>query len=816
MSAQDPKTPQGASDKEAETPPPFALPEVVGVAMSPEAFARILQQSVEEMMERLDCSRLVALSHVSREGALSGVTTAGFSDETIRLLRLPVAEAPAAERAIRTGHVQVLSKPAAGLPTQLASAFTGEVVVVPLSLGGATLAVLIGQVKPGVAPRSAVWQQHAREMAARAALIVEWERVASAYQDELRLRQYNREVAAAILEGRPLPEIAELILDIITQRLRVERAALYLRDGEGAYQPVALRNLSIEFSQEITRLSYARPMMARAIATGLPYYVRNAQSDTRIDPQVRELLRRENITTILLAILHHGEAVRGVLVVNPEGERQFTPAELSVFQSFADQATLAVAMARQLDQQREMAVMEERQRLAAEMHDTVAQSLTGLVLEVETARSCLEAGDQETAAEVLAAAHAQAKQALEDTRRAVQGLFPAPLERLSPIEAIAEEVEQFEAQEGVAAQFVPTGEEQPLLPEQRAALLRIAQESLSNIRKHAHAHRVRVGLNYGAEEVILLVEDDGIGFDTTVRTTPDSQGGYGLFGMNERARALGGEALIESTPGWGTRVRVTLPYHPASALPPRAERPETPPVVTSDRVAPSEEIPTPIYAETRIDSIRVLIVDDHAVARQGIRSVLEANGDIVVIGEAADGEEAAEQARQLHPDVVLMDLQMPRVGGMEGLRRIHAEQPELAVVVLTTFQTDAAMVEALGAGARGFLLKDTDPADLIAAVRAASRGEALLSSPVADRLAALATGQAGKGATTASGLNERELEVLHLLAQGARNKEIAAQLFITAKTVEYHLSNIFVKLGVSNRTEAVREAIERGLVLPSK
>ncbi|HLV80237.1 MAG TPA: response regulator, partial [Chthonomonadaceae bacterium] len=420
------------------------------------------------------------------------------------------------------------------------------------------------------------------------------------------------------------------------------------------------------------------------------------------------------------------------------------------------------------------------------------------------------------AAEVLAAAQAQARQALEDTRRAVQGLFPAPLERLSPVEAIAVEVEQFEAQEGVMAQFVPTGEEQPLLPEQRAALLRIAQESLSNIRKHARAQRVRVGLNYGVEEVTLLVEDDGIGFDTTTPATLDSQGGYGLFGMNERARALGGEAQIESTPGWGTRVRVALPYHPASALPARGERLEKALVPTPEPPLASEEILAPIYAEASADAIRVVIADDHAVARQGIRAVLEASGDIRVIGEAADGEEAADQARQLRPDVVLLDLQMPRVGGLEGLRRIHAEQPDLAVVVLTTFQTDAAMVEALGAGARGFLLKDTDPADLIAAVRAASRGEALLSSPVAGRLAVLATGQAGKGAAAGNSLNERELEVLTLLAQGARNKEIAARLFITAKTVEYHLSNIFVKLGVSNRTEAVRAAIERGLVPPLK
>jgi DNA-binding NarL/FixJ family response regulator len=183
------------------------------------------------------------------------------------------------------------------------------------------------------------------------------------------------------------------------------------------------------------------------------------------------------------------------------------------------------------------------------------------------------------------------------------------------------------------------------------------------------------------------------------------------------------------------------------------------------------------------------------------------------VGEASDGAQAQDQVRALHPDVVLMDLQMPNVDGLEGLRRIHAEQPELPVVVVTTFQTDESVRDALGAGARGYLLKDADPTDLVAAVRAAHRGETPLAPTVTERLTALALGQSGPANAGAGGLNEREREVLQLLAQGARNKEIAARLFIATKTVEYHLSNIYSKLNVSNRTEAVRAAIERGLVI---
>ncbi len=201
-------------------------------------------------------------------------------------------------------------------------------------------------------------------------------------------------------------------------------------------------------------------------------------------------------------------------------------------------------------------------------------------------------------------------------------------------------------------------------------------------------------------------------------------------------------------------------------------------------------------------------MDDHALARQGIRAMLQTSPDIVVVGEAENGEEAVEQAIKLEPDVVLMDLQMPKVDGLEGLRRLQIRRRHIPVMILTTLQTEHTISEALQSGARGFLLKDTNAEELLAAVHAAKRGETLLAPAIALRLADLA---AGHGRFD---LNEREREILQLLAQGARNKEIATALFIAPKTVEYHLSNLFTKLGVSNRTEATRLALEQGLVPP--
>lgn len=789
--------------------PDFALPDVVGVSMSPEDRSRVIQSSLEEMAEGLHCTRLLALSYVPRERLVRGVGSVGLEGESIRGLLVPLAEFPLAERALRTNQILTLPN-GSTLAARIADLFPEETVVVPLALGGRPLAVLIGLLAPNIAARSASWQDRAKEIAARASLVVELERVSAAYQAEVDLRQSRRILTAAILENRPLSEVAEMIVQIVSERLRVERGALFVRNEYGRFIPAALQNISTEYAQRIMRLPRPGPVMTRAIATGLPYFARNVQEDAQFEADARALFRREGITSILIAALHYGDTYTGALALYPQEHREFTPAELAVFQSFTDQATMAVAITNLLQQQRDMAAIEERNRLAREMHDTVAQSLAALVLQLETAQTQLESGDLESVQEMLAAARIQAKKGLEDTRRAVQGLSPMALERLTPAEAIEEEARRFETEESIPTPFILSGEEQPLLPEQGLALLRIAQEALTNARKYAQAQRVRVGLQYGPERVTLLIEDDGVGFDPAALPNPEGGSGYGLFGMNERMRLLDGALQIDSTPGWGTRIRATLPYHPSSEWQPPVPsvslpRVETPPPLPS--FSPKPPVSTP---ETSL--LRVLVVDDHAVMRQGVRSMLEASGEIEVIGEARDGAEAVTEALRLRPDVILMDLQMPGVDGLEGLRRLQVQLPETPVVILTTFQTQEAVSEALSAGARGFLLKDAEPSDLLAAIRAARRGEALLAPSVTNSLAALASGQGAR--SDAETLNERELEVLQLVAQGARNKEIATRLFIVPRTVEYHLANIFAKLGVSNRTEASRVALERGLIVP--
>jgi len=204
-------------------------------------------------------------------------------------------------------------------------------------------------------------------------------------------------------------------------------------------------------------------------------------------------------------------------------------------------------------------------------------------------------------------------------------------------------------------------------------------------------------------------------------------------------------------------------------------------------------------------TVRVLVVDDHPVVRAGLVGLLDGEGEIAVVGQAEGGAQAVSLARDLEPDVVLMDLRMPGLDGAAATAQILAERPTTRVVVLTTFETDADILRAVEAGATGYLLKDTPHAELLAAVRAAARGETVLAPPVAQRLLS----ELRDGGER---LTPREVEVLGAVARGLSNAQVGAELFISEATVKTHLLRIFAKLGVDDRTRAVTVALERGIL----
>jgi DNA-binding NarL/FixJ family response regulator len=205
-------------------------------------------------------------------------------------------------------------------------------------------------------------------------------------------------------------------------------------------------------------------------------------------------------------------------------------------------------------------------------------------------------------------------------------------------------------------------------------------------------------------------------------------------------------------------------------------------------------------------TIRILIADDHPVVRSGLCALLTSQPDFEVVAEAANGEEASSLSTDLTPDVILMDLQMPVLDGLSAIRNIHVQQPEVSILVLTTYDTDADIVPAIEAGATGYLLKDAPPDALFRAVRSAAHGEIALSPSVAEKITHRLTD------TLKNSLSQREIEVLELAACGSSNKDIADKLHITEATVKSHFVHIFAKLEVADRTAAVTVALKKKII----
>jgi len=215
-----------------------------------------------------------------------------------------------------------------------------------------------------------------------------------------------------------------------------------------------------------------------------------------------------------------------------------------------------------------------------------------------------------------------------------------------------------------------------------------------------------------------------------------------------------------------------------------------------------------------VDVIRVLLAEDHVVVREGTRELVQRERDMEVVGEAGDGEEAIELTDELHPDVVIMDISMPRVNGIEATKRIKERHPTTAVLILTAYDNEQYIFALLEAGAAGYLLKNVRRSELIDAIRAVHQGEPVLHPQIArkvvERFRDRKARPSGEEEPIRDPLSEREMEVLRLAGKGISNKDIASQLSLSARTVQAHLGNIFSKLGVGSRTEAVLYALRKG------
>ncbi|WP_382308832.1 GAF domain-containing protein [Herbiconiux sp. UC225_62] len=462
----------------------------------------------------------------------------------------------------------------------------------------------------------------------------------------------------------------------------------------------------------------------------------------------------------------NGTIIGSCVVFSRDPRRRFTPDDAALLELFGTHAAIAITNARlhaqAAERARDTAIMAERERMVRDVHDTVGRGLAAVLLHLDDAERRLDPGASARAA--LTEARASARAALTDTRRTVLGLGPALLDGNSLGEAIALELAWVESTAALATRLVVIGDPAPLDPDAARQLFRITQESLTNVVEHARAQSVRVGLVYGSESTAVLIEDDGCGFDPSVYAHARStRAGLGLHGLVARAQHLGGSLLVDSTPGWGTRIRAEIPSAPADPIDPARSR------------------------------WRVLVVHDSPVIRAGlVRMLALAEPDIQVVGELADSAQVVDAYELLRPHVVLTHLRMPHIDGVRLTAYLRAVDPGAAVVLLVDSVSDEGVREAAQGGAVGFVKHDADAAGLARAVVAAARGDSLMTVD-------LFSSSAGAGPDAGEHLTAREREVRALVEQGLPYKQIAATLDISVKTVEKHVGSILRKTGAPNR-----------------
>ena len=581
------------------------------------------------------------------------------------------------------------------------------------------------------------------------------------------------EIARKVTSILDLQELLSETTELLATRLDYCSVGIMLRDrADDQWLVRAAGNVGVKHIPNGARQHISVGMCGRAVTTGLT----QLSNDTRTNPHFYQgpgMLTRAELDVPLKV----GGRVLGVLGIENDQPGVFTEDEVPFLETLADQIAIAIENARLMERARELAASDERNRLAREIHDSLAQSLIAVSMELDAIHQ-RAADDPSRVVGMIGHARDLAHRAVEEARHAIWRLRPASLERQSLPEALAAEVLSLEQGEAVEeSECSVQGEPHSLSPEVEAAVFRIAQEALSNVRKHAKARRVRVVLTYSERSVRLLIEDDGRGFEAGAKSA-SADGGFGLAGIKQRAALIGADVEVDSSPGWGTRVRVFVPNAPEPG-------PDLMSVLT-----------------------RVLLADDHTLVRQGVRRMLDAMPGMALVSEVENGADAIARTRELAPDVVLMDVNMPGVDGLEATRRIHAELPSVGVIVLSTTSPDDVVLEAVRAGARGYLLKDVGADELRTAMQTVAAGGSYFAPVVAAKLA----GGVQRGGSAAERLTPRELAVLRRLATGAPNKEIAAALSISENTVESHLRSIYGKLEVRSRTEALRRATEWGIL----
>lgn len=441
---------------------------------------------------------------------------------------------------------------------------------------------------------------------------------------------------------------------------------------------------------------------------------------------------------------------------------------------------------RELTSQLALAEERERQRLAVELHDRIGHALVLAKMKLSGA----DPGAPEELDERLAVTMQLLQETIEDTRSLTFELSPPILKDVGLAAALEWLVDKTAAEHEPDGSFAAQERLPQISPDLEILLFQATRELLFNMVKHARAESFVLRMWHTEEELKVSLTDDGCGFDPQAAFRKrGAEGGYGLMSINERMNYTGGKMRVESAPGEGAVITLIVPLR--------------------IRVSDGLHQPPEHAAGGRVS--RVLIVDDQRLMQQGLRTILEREPDIMVVGEAGDGEQALEFIDQQQPDVLLMDIEMPGMGGIATTREVVKRWPGLKVVALSNHAGCSYITDMLTAGARGYLLKDCASEDLANAIRAVD-SELMFISPQACKvlLEALFAGQPATQSLDV--LTAREREVLELLVTGNNAKEIALTLGISNKTVHTYRSAILGKLGFDNVADLTRFAMGEGLI----
>lgn len=412
---------------------------------------------------------------------------------------------------------------------------------------------------------------------------------------------------------------------------------------------------------------------------------------------------------------------------------------------------------------------EERNRLSSELHDTVGHAYTSIIMGMETLRTELAT---EMGIQRLDSLLEMGRKSIEDVRGYLHQM-DSPCQSPSLIQSLQNLGAEFQEHAQVNVSFRTFGEEYELSRQAKIAFIRCLQESLTNAVRHGQGTEITVSLQFEQQYTRLEVQDNGKG-------NVEWQEGFGMNAMKERAMNLQGQLSVYTKPDEGMLVTCTIPRQ----------------------------------TEIKDGLIRLLIVDDQPFVRESLRTLLDRYEDLNVVGLAKDGNQAIDLCGRLQPHVILMDLDMQHMDGVEATKKIKQQWPHIRILIFTTFQDTEQALESLRNGADGFLLKSIETLELANTIRLIHKGGTLIDQGMSHKIFEKFDEQkeTPQSKATAYELTAREIEILQLVAKGLRYTTIASRLYLSNGTVRNYASTAYTKLGVRNKEEAVQKALEIGII----